>query len=397
MTDWIKRIKIGRYKDLENWNRAITKKGVKWLIKTPKIKITDNTRFVALDMIKRNYSSSAIQHWQEASLLLGLSEYSKYKNKETITNEINQFLEKKFDSNGQWVKKPKHVDGAILGYAILKLEHDQNDSYKLALDDMWELIKGHIGEDDTVMYRKSMPNYRYVDTIGFICPFLISYGLKYQKDECIEVAVKQIKNYVQYGMLDGHFIPSHAYDCKTKTPLGLYGWGRGLGWFAIGLIDSWNELPHNHKYQSEFESIVKKFAKAAMKYQQVNGHWNWTIFRNESRSDSSTTATLAWYLLHASKLESISKDCLQAVEKSIQYLMSVTRRNGEVDFSQGDTKDIGVYSNLFTPLPFTQGFCMRVGNLYQNIYSLKHHKNNIQKITSQEAVINENNRVHSYL
>ena len=397
MMDWIQRIKIGKYEDFPNWNKAITRKGAKWLIKTPKIKITDNTRFVVLDMIKRNYSSSSIQHWQEASLLLGLSEYLKYNSGETRINELNQFLEGKFDSNGQWVKKPNNVDGAILAYAILKLEHVQGDSYKLAIDDMWKLIKNQVGIDGTVMYRNSMPNYRYVDTIGFICPFLISYGIKYQKEECIELAVKQIKDYVQYGMLDAHFIPSHAYDCKTKTPLGLYGWGRGLGWFAIGLIDSWNELPKNHKYKSELETIVKKFAKATMKHQQVNGNWNWTIFRNESRADSSTTATLAWFLLNASKLDGISEGCLHAVEKSFLYLMSVTRRNGEVDFSQGDTKDIGVYSTLFTPLPFTQGFCMRVVNLYRRVYSNQHHKDNINDINNQGANFHENHRIYSNL
>ena len=39
--------------------------------------------------------------------------------------------------------------------------------------------------------------------------------------------------------------------------------------------------------------------------------------------------------------------------------MSVTRRDGTIDFSQGDTKDIGVYSMLFEVLPFTQGMVLR--------------------------------------
>ena len=46
-------------------------------------------------------------------------------------------------------------------------------------------------------------------------------------------------------------------------------------------------------------------------------------------------------------------------QKSLQYLQSVTQRNGAVDFSQGDTKTIGVYSQKFEILPFTQGFVLR--------------------------------------
>ena len=87
--------------------------------------------------------------------------------------------------------------------------------------------------------------------------------------------------------------------------------------------------------------------------------WGWTVTRKETRIDSSTTATLAWYLLNASQIEEIKNECKLAYTKAIKYLMSVTKRNGAIDFSQGDTKDIGVYSMLFDILPFAQGFTLR--------------------------------------
>lgn len=360
--DWLGRIHIGRYDNKNIWNKLITEKAVSWLNDTPKIKVTDNTRLIVLDMLKGNYTKSAIQHWQEASILLGLSEYLKNKEDHRTENEIVKFLNNKFDSTGQWTQKPVHVDGAILAYAVMKLDFIETDTYRKALDYTWEMIKEHIGEEGTVEYRKFMPSYRYVDTIGFICPFLIAYGTKYNKGECIDLAVKQIKEYERYGMLERYSIPCHAYKVDNKIPLGLYGWGRGLGWFAIGLIDSWIELPTDSKYKSELEESVIKFAKAIMNFQQETGSWNWTVTRNESRADSSTTATLGWFLINASKIDGISKECLDSTTKAINYLMSVTRRTGEVDFSQGDTKDIGVYAMLFNILPFTQGFCIRMIN-----------------------------------
>ncbi|PEP81538.1 glycoside hydrolase family 88 protein [Bacillus pseudomycoides] len=362
--DWVLRIHMGRYEDKSIWNETITKKGSKWLPNTPKIKVTDNTRLVVIDMLKGNYTKSTIQHWQEASLVLGLSEYVKHNDDKEMKSEIEKFLNSKFDSNGQWLEKPKHIDGAILAYAIMKLEYIDINKYKKALDYTWEMIKEHIGEDGTVEYRKFMKSYRYVDTIGFICPFLVCYGTKFNKDDCIDLAVKQIKEYEQYGMLDKHSLPCHVYKIENKVPLGLYGWGRGLGWFAIGLIDAWNELPQDSKYKFAFEESVKRFAEAAMSFQQDNGSWNWTVTRNESRSDSSATATLGWFMLNASKIEKVSKECLDSTEKAMSYLMKVTRKDGAVDFSQGDTKDIGVYSTLFNILPFTQGFCIRLINSY---------------------------------
>ncbi|EJR53261.1 hypothetical protein IIM_02625 [Bacillus cereus VD107] len=362
--DWLSRIKIGKCTDRDVWSESITSIGIKWINKTPKIKMTDNTRLVVIDMLKGNYVKSAIQHWQEAALALGLSECSK---KERVKNEVVKFLNSKFDDNGQWITKPQHVDGAILAYAIMKIDSIDIDKYKDALDYTWEMIKKHVGEDGTIGYRNSMQSYRYVDTIGFVCPFLVAYGIRYNKDECVDLAVKQITEYERYGMLDTYHIPSHAYKLVGKIPVGLYGWGRGVGWFAIGLIDAWNELPQDNKYKVILTECIAKYAKAFMGFQQDNGSWNWTITRNECRADSSATATLGWFVLNAAQINDISNECLDSADKAINYLMKVTRRNGAVDFSQGDTKDIGVYSMLFNILPFTQGFCIRMINLRKNL------------------------------
>ncbi|WP_054028520.1 glycoside hydrolase family 88 protein [Bacillus sp. FJAT-28004] len=360
--DWLSRIHIGRYRDKQKWNQSITHIGVNWLNHTPKIKVTDNMRLVAIDMLKGNYSKSVIQHWQEASLLLGLSECLKNEGSKDMENQIKHFLKTKFDAQGQWRELPVYIDSAILAYGVMKLERIDIEKYKPALDSIWELIQSHIGEDGTVQYRKYMKNYRYVDTIGFICPFLVAYGIKYNKQECVQLAAKQLEQYETYGMLDDHYIPSHAYHMENALPLGLFGWGRGLGWLAIGLSDAWRELPDGHYLKPKLEQFMKKFAQAVLVFQRPEGNWNWTVTRNETRADSSTTATLGWFLLQASQIEELAEECSEGAERAVQYLMKVTRRSGAVDFSQGDTKDIGVYSMLFNILPFTQGFCIRIAN-----------------------------------
>lgn len=360
--DWLSRIHIGRHRNKQEWNQSITQIGVNWLNHTPKIKVTDNVRLVAIDMIKGNYSKSVIQHWQEASLLLGLSECLKNGTDHKLKTSVDQFLKAKFDGNGQWREKPAYIDSAILAYGVMKLDCIDSNNFKPALDSTWELIQSHIGEDGTVQYRKFMKTYRYVDTIGFICPFLVSYGMKYNKPECVQLAVKQLEQYERYGMLDDHFIPSHAYHTENALPLGLFGWGRGLGWLAIGLSDAWRELPDDHAAKPILKQFVMKFARSILAFQGPEGNWNWTVTRQETRADSSTTATLAWFLLQASQIDELTEACSKGADLAIQYLMKVTRRNGAVDFSQGDTKDIGVYSMLFNILPFTQGFCIRIAN-----------------------------------
>ena len=356
MKTWASRIHIGRYDNKDIWKNVIAKESIKWLNNTPKIKVTDNTRLVIIDKLKGNYSKSAIQHWQHAALLLGLNEGGDNKANESI----NKYLNSLFDGNGQWKEKPEFVDCSILSYAIMK--YDTADKYKPSLDYTYELIKELVGEDNTVKYRESMPNYRYVDTVGFISPFLVRYGLKYNDEKAIELGIKQITEYYKYGFDSESNIPFHAYDVNNKYKLGLCGWGRGLGWFAIGLIDAWRELPSSNEYKNVLEKIVIKYANTILKLQLDNGGFGWTVTRKETRIDSSTTATLGYFLVCASEIEEITDKCLEGYNKTIKYLMSVTKKNGEIDFSQGDTKDIGVYSILFDILPFAQGFALRAIN-----------------------------------
>lgn len=387
--DWLGRIHIGRYDNLESWNKAVTLKGIQWLNHTPKIKVTDNTRLIIIDKLKGNYSNKNIQYWQEAALLLGLAEHLKLNNDEQVRNEIRKFLNSKFDSQGQWKRQPETIDCAIFAYAVMKIDFINIDNYQPAFNQIWTLIRKHIGSDGTVQYRKHMAGYRYVDTIGFICPFLVSYGTKYNNQECVELAINQIKEFEKNGMLKEQHIPFHAYKTIENIPLGLNGWGRGLGWFAIGLIDAWNELPNRHKDKIILSNSVKKFAEVILSYQQKNGSWNWTLIREEALADSSTTATLSWYLLNATKIDEINSECLQSAQKAINYLMTVTRRNGAIDFSQGDTKDIGVYSTSFNILPFTQGFTIRTYTLLQREKEERtfHEDTKLSKITNEKVSI----------
>ena len=356
---WQSRIKIGQFSDKELWKQKVLSVAKQWLKATPTIKLTDNNRFIIIDILKGNYKRNSIQSWQEASLLLGLNDYA-IKNKDAkISNQINHFIQSKLNTDGNWKVLPKEIDAVILGYAILKTEGINVNKYKPAFDTLYHLINDLKGNDGTIAYRKHMPNYRYVDTIGFISPFLVRYGLAFNHPEVIELAINQIREFNKYAMLQEQFIPCHAYNIQTKLPAGLFGWGRGLGWYAIGLIDSWNELPENHPNKAELTEMVKRFAKMAMQFQNENGSWNWQILNNQSQSDSSTTACLAWFFANANKIT----DCNSAKEKALNYLMKVTRRNGAIDFSQGDTKGIGVHSQQFDILPFTQGFCLRTLNL----------------------------------
>ena len=346
---WQSRIKIGRYTNQKEWQKKILEKSLSWLNVMPKTKIKDENKFIVLDILKNKYTNKTLQSWQEASLLLGLNEaYQKNENPK-IKYEILKFVNSKIDKQGNWIVEPKEVDTALLAFAISEIPFLSRE-IKPALDSIYQLILSKIGEDGTIMYRNTTHNYRYVDTIGFICPFLTKYGIEFQKEEAIHLAVSQIKNFEKYGMLENK-ISCHAYEVNTKNPLGIFGWGRGLAWFIIGTLETFKILPEKHLEKKYLQNLLQLIAETLIKFQRKDGSFAWNLLDEHSRSDSSATAVFAWFFKEM--------NLKNEAQKSLQYLQSVTQRSGAVDFSQGDTKTMGVYSQKFEILPFTQGFVLK--------------------------------------
>ena len=359
---WQSRIKIGRYTDKKVWIKSIEKKSIQWLKKTPTIKLTDNSRLIFIDMLRGNYKRSTIQSWQEAALVLGITAQYTHSNDTSLKKAIDDYVQIKITPFGTWKIPITETDGVIMGYALIQTPWLDHHHLKPAYDALWHLMLRLKGKEETVSYKPYTQNYRYVDTIGFICPFLVEYGQKFKVPEAVDLALIQIEEFNRYALLGDTFIPCHTYTIKSKLPVGLFGWGRGLGWYAIGLIDAWCVLDATHPKKQKMTLWVEQFARMAISFQRDNGSWGWIVMQDNARSDSSTTATLAWFLKNAAAVPTISKDCQQAVDKAIRYLMTVTRRDGAIDFSQGDTKGIGVHSQEFDILPFTQGFALRTLN-----------------------------------
>ncbi len=359
LSTWQSRIKIGEFDSLEDWKTKITTISSQWLNQTPTIKVSDNTRIIIIDILRGNYKRDSIQSWQQGALLLGLTNYVSQTNDAKVSAQIASFVASKLDAKGDWKIQSKEVDEVLLAYAISKTANFDFQKYQPALDATYDSIKKLIGKDGTVVYRSNYPHYRLVDTIGFVSPFLVRYGVQTSNNEAVQLGLHQIREFTKYALLNDSFIPCHSYDVDSKLPVGLFGWGRGLGWFAIGLIDSWLELPNEHPDKNELSQMVVKLAKTILQFQNENGSWNWIIMSKDKQSDSSTTAILSWFLTNAATISEVENECNLAKEKAIQYLKQVTRRNGAIDFSQGDTKGVGVYSQQFGILPFTQGFCLR--------------------------------------
>ena len=95
------RFHIGRW-DEKSWRAAVEKTARRWLKHTPTVKITDNSRYMLLDLLQGKYRSGSIQSWQQAALILGLLESGDAESREAARRTALDLL----DEQGRWKKPP---------------------------------------------------------------------------------------------------------------------------------------------------------------------------------------------------------------------------------------------------------------------------------------------------
>ena len=317
LATWAARISIGRWPDREHWQEAVRGRARKWLKRMPAVPRTDSERYRLVDCLKGNGYSARIQSWQTAGLLMGLGP-------EDTRAYIAAHPEAACEQTG--------ADGALLAYVLKKadcLTAEQEERFLL------ELLPQKSAS--TMPYRKELSDIRFVDTVGLVCPFL--YACRQE-----EIAGRQIAGFDPY-LLGGTF-PPHAFRQDQGLPLGAYDWSRGTGWYILGLVESGRN-----------EDRILRLADRMLPLQREDGSFGCRLFDPTSRKESSGTALAGILFVRAYELGA-DKRFLQAAAKAERALMRMTRRNGAVDYAQGDTLGIGVYSRRFDILPFAQGMAL---------------------------------------
>lgn len=322
INEWQQRIHIGRWDNRKQWQAAMEKKARQWLRKSPIVSKTDQNRWILWDMIRGNYASRIIQSWQDGGLLLGLSK------------EDAQLYVK---HHPQLFSRHIEVDQAFLAFALKQQSALEEDKEML----MKKYLVSYTDENHTIPYREACTQIRFVDTVGLVCPFLYSIG-EYT------LANKQIAEYDK--ALYKKVFPAHAFNLSTQLPMGVFDWSRGIGWYILGLVLTPESIYNQHER-------ILRLAANLLPLQSQQGGFSCMVFNPEGRYESSGSAIIGLLFVEAYKLSGDDR-FIKAAFKIESSLMKATRRNGALDYAQGDTKGIGFYSNKFSIMPFAQGISL---------------------------------------
>ena len=338
---WYERIGIGSL-SRESATKSIRAVATKWLIRTPSVPLKDETRLTVIDRIKGEYKSATLQSWQKAALLLGVYESG---DRQTA----NRFVDSLLNENKTFRSFVKSPDFALLAYAVLYVSEDKA-SLKPAMDEVYVFLK-ELAKDSTVPYNAGIPDIRFVDTLGMVCPFLYMYAKAYNCDEAAAFAMRQLDEYKENAFNEKVNLPYHCINIKTGAPLGICGWGRGCGWYALALSEMLR-VSRDEKILSSAE----EFMNSLMPFMLQSGGFSRQLLFDKT-GESSATAMIGHLssVLYTVTEKVAYKECAYQCS---EFIRMSTRKNGKVDYAQGDTKGIGFYSKKADIMPAAQGFSL---------------------------------------
>lgn len=338
---------IGRWADHASWKKAVRRVCVRWAKRTPVLRIKHECRYLLIDRIRGTYGKAMVQSWQKAGCILGLQEDGFMKEQSHGAELIG--------SNGDWAIPVDKVDYAMLAYAILR-EAKEPAAIRPAMDHMIRCIEENLCPDGMVSYSAgSGAKRRYVDTLGFVCPFLGLYARIYNEPRYARMAMEQLRLFRERGLLQG--LPVHCYHAENGLPLGIYGWGRGAGWYTLGLIDLYPELEEEADRQI-LRGWLEEATHACMPFEREDGGFS-SILPVGHVYDSSATAMLGYFYARCGHYLGC-EEYTRIAQRCRKRLIRVTKIAGVVDECQGDTIDVGIFSQRYAPMPFAQGMTLRL-------------------------------------
>lgn len=191
----------------------------------------------------------------------------------------------------------------------------------------------------------------FVDGIGLACPFLYQYGEIFGKAEYKELAVRQIVNFLTYGMDGGTGLPYHGYDMTDGCKHGIIGWGRAVGWLLRGMTGCL--LPDYGRQR--LEAPYRELVKAVLAWQRPDGYFSWQLQALEGPADTSATGMICAAVRQGIEMGILTDPKYGQALRNGKNAVCQSVKDGKVYHCSGECEGFGQYPQRYGAYPWALG------------------------------------------
>lgn len=176
-----------------------------------------------------------------------------------------------------------NIDNINSGKMLLRLyQRTGAEKYKLSADLLADQLKHHPRTSEGAFWhKKRYPSQLWLDGVYMGMPFLAAYGIATDNEYLLEEAVREYKITHQRLRDPVSGLYFHAWDeakvqdwANADTGLSRHFWGRGVGWYAMALVDILDFIPETRTdLRDPLIEIVNELAAALVAHQDASGVW----------------------------------------------------------------------------------------------------------------------------
>ena len=168
--------------------------------------------------------------------------------------------------------------GRVLFSYTMKLEK----RYKKAAYKLRSQFDTHQEHPLGTSYKKAFKDIIFIDSV-YGPDFYAQFGKEFGDEEALDDAANQIINAANFNqnketglLVQGYNETKTEFWADPETGLSSSYWGRGLGWYSVGLLEVIEYLPELHPKRARLIEIFQSLMKGVVDVQDETGVW-WQV------------------------------------------------------------------------------------------------------------------------
>lgn len=231
-------------------------------------------------------------------------------------------------------KEKYNIDAVNSGKILFAIyEKTKEAKYKKALDTLRDQMRSHPRTTEGgFWHKKHYPHQMWLDGLYMATPFLAQYAKVFQEPTLFDDVAKQILLIDRHNKNQVTGLYSHGWDeskqekwADKETGKSAHTWGRGMGWYAMTLVDTLEFFPKNHPQYKAILDITHQVAKTLQKYQDTStGLWYQVMdvgAKDGNYVEASASTMFVYTLMKGIRLGVIDKKYLITAQKGYQGIL----------------------------------------------------------------------------
>ncbi|HEX6369446.1 MAG TPA: glycoside hydrolase family 88 protein [Longimicrobium sp.] len=239
-------------------------------------------------------------------------------------------------------------------------ERTGEERYKLAADMLRQQLRQHPRTPEGGFWHKQIyPQQMWLDGLYMGQPFFAEYAATFDEPAAFDDIAKQFLLVSRHTRDARTGLMYHAWDfakaqpwADTATGLSPHFWGRAMGWYVMGVVETLEHFPAHHPDRPAIIQTLRDAAEGIAGVQDpVTGLW-WNVMDQPNRAgnylEASASSMFAYALARGARLGYIDPAYRQVAERGFNGLLTnLVRENPDGTVSLTNVVQVsGVGGNL---------------------------------------------------